>query len=67
MKIPENADFLEKVAEFMDQLKISGSINHEEVELLFFKKAKSMLQLHFKNQKLIEHNKFVTQHLVLEK
>jgi hypothetical protein len=43
MKMPENADFLEKIAEFMDQLRVTGSINHEQVELIFFKKAKTML------------------------
>jgi len=33
----------------MDQLRVTGSMSHEHVELLFFKKAKGMLQLHFKN------------------
>ena len=67
MKMPQNADFLEKIASFMDQLRVTGSMSHEQVELLFFKKVKVLLQLHFKNLKLIEHNRMVTEHLVNEK
>lgn len=65
--MPHNAEFLEKIAGFMDQLRVTGSMSHEQAELLFFKKAKGMLRLHFKNQKLLEHNKMVTEHLIQEK
>ena len=29
MKMPQNAEFLEKIAEFMDQLRVTGSMSHE--------------------------------------